>query len=586
MENKKLYDRIINRLDERKTAYSKFNSARDSIATYFRQDLGLYADGDGGSFFGSSIYEGSGAWVCRTAAKGFQGNMVSPSIDWIQYLMGQIELRGIDELDKWCEDIKEHNTSAYRRSNLYSILPNYTLDGLTIGSPVVIAEEDILGQKVMFIPQFYKHVYSFYDKFNQSCGLVVEDDTWRASKIFETFVPEDRPTKERLAIAKKIFSPALYQAIEQDTDKTFTIIRAIFKSNDNIWNTDDFEKPTGNFKYYSVYFESVANKVGEHLPLRTGGYFVKPWMTWDFDKKPWEASSRTPAFNAIYDVITHQQFYRNYLENIQLKNNPPRFVLNQLMNRLKLGPDGLTPVSEAEYDRLPKPVDLVGDVLYSKDLTLELRRAEDRHFDIDLYLRINRFAEENRQPPSATQIIQMAAENSTMLSPAVETYTRDLLQPADDIIMAIEMAAGRGPFDPQTMANITDIVDSNSKQPIDSIRITPEYIGLLAQSQRMQQTLDPLQTSLGAIANYMQLFPAQPIAIRHYETQDELLKATRFPSKLVMTKQEYDEQVAAMNQKAAQDEQFMKNVEMAKAAKNISSPVDKTSVLAGLAGAA
>ena len=121
------------RLEQVKAKYSQFNTARDEIVKNFRPDLGIDTDpGKRGVFFGNEIYEGTAPWAIRVMATGFQGNLVSKSIDWLLYKMEMNELNGIDEIDGWLQDIKEHMTGVYRRSNFYDVQPQFTLNSLTV----------------------------------------------------------------------------------------------------------------------------------------------------------------------------------------------------------------------------------------------------------------------------------------------------------------------------------------------------------------------------------------------------------------------------------------------------------------------
>ena len=118
--NKTLYDRITDRWREKDIDYAKVNRNRDLMATYFRSDE-LIETNDKGDLLGQAIYNGSGSWYSRMMATGFQGALVSKNIPWIRYQMEQYKLKGIDELDIWNQDIKDHMQDAYQKSNFYDV---------------------------------------------------------------------------------------------------------------------------------------------------------------------------------------------------------------------------------------------------------------------------------------------------------------------------------------------------------------------------------------------------------------------------------------------------------------------------------
>jgi hypothetical protein len=580
-KKKTLYDRIVDRWKELDSDYGKINTNRDIITNYFRSDELIEVD-EKGNLLGRDIYNAAGPWYSRLMATGFQGSLVSKNISWIRYQMAQYELQGIDPLDIWVQDIKDFMTDVYQRSNFYDLQPQFTLDGLTTGSPVMFAEENILAQKTMWIPVHYKKVRIYYDKFNQEEGVIVKDPEWTAKQIFDTFivVDDDQGTKRKAKLPV-----AVNNALEQGrlNDK-FTVYRAVFKVDDPIF--DGWEKPVGDWSWYSVYFleltsaEQVNNK--KNKPLNENmGFFTQPFVVWNFDKKPWEVSSRTPAFYAVWDCLGLQQVYKNYMENIQLKNRPPRMILHDMKDRLSLGPEGEIFVDSEEYDRPPKALDMIGDVQLNKELGELYDEALKRWFYIDRFQMFSDLARMKKQPVSASQIWQMAGEKSTLLSPAIETHSR-YLESSDAKMVSIEWAAGRGPFNRQTLAEVTDIVIANAKGPVRSIGVMPVFIGALAQAQKRTQVLEPINAGLEAGKMVMEIFPDLTMAVREYETLSDIFEATDFPQKNLKPKEEWLESVSQRNEALAQQQQLENSIEIAKASKDVSGPVDQNSILGQL----
>jgi len=177
--------------------------------------------------------------------------------------------------------------------------------------------------------------------------------------------------------------------------------------------------------------------------------------------------------------------------------------------------------------------------------------------------------------------MKMAGENSILLSPAIESQSR-VLRDIDARCMDIEARAGRGPFDPARMADITDIILQNSKENVVAIKVLPHFTGALFRAQKMAQELDPIQAGLEAAIPLLDRQPDLWNAIRMYGTLDDILTATNFPKKNLKTEEEYNEFMALINeqrQKAAEAEQALT---MSKAAKSVSGKVDPTSVMAGI----
>lgn len=596
-KSRTLYNRIVDRWGERESAYSRLNTNRDVINACFRPDQAMFVgeekDSHGDSkrnmdFAGQDIYNGGGPWYSQLMATGFQGSLVSKNIDWIRYQMKDLRLKGVDELDIWNQDIKEYMSDVYQLSNFYNVQPQFTLNGLTIGSPVMFGDEDRRKERTMWKPQYYKNVRVFYDGDNEPEGVIVRDRRWTAKQIHDEFVGED-PTGK---IAKKKLTLEVNRALDAGKlNDEFTVYRAVFRTDDSIWDStgdDAFKKPVGNWTWLSVYMleTSDAEKDKRETPLNEDiGYFSQPFTVWDFDKKPWEVASRTPAWYAVWDCMGLNQVHKQYLENGQLKNRPPRYALNSMKNRMALSPQGEMYVTQKEYDSPPRGLDMIGDIALNREIIEIYDEALQRWFYIDRFAMFSTLAKIKNQPVSATQIIQMMGEKSTLLSPAIETHS-SYLEVADARMIDIEVRARRGPFDLRTMENITDIVISTLGARVRTVSVTPVFIGPLAQAQKISQAIQPIQSTMEAVVPLMAIWPELKFMYREYDTANDINEALDFPQKNILPKEEYEEKVAAANEAAAQQQQFENSMEAMKNSKSIQGPVDETSVMAAVGEAA
>ena len=361
-DDTKLFDRQMQLLAQRKGAYVKFNKARESIINLMRSDLGSDTTPDGdGSFFGEDIYDGVGDWAIGVMQRGFQAGLASADTDWVDHDMSDDKLAELDPISLWLQDIKKHTTNVYKTSNFYQTLPNMTKDGLSIGSPLEFIEEsNVVTGEIVFLPQFFKNVYIFYGRDNKPEGVIIEDDRWTVKQITDKFAPTTEMQKVKLSksINNQIETGALY--------KEHTIFRAVFKSDNSVWdNLDGFEKPDG--EWISTYFEQKTDEDRKNTPLLTEKYFTRPFVVLDIDKKPWESVSRTPAFSAIHDVLAQQEMGLDQATNRKLKNKPPRAVLDDHRNIVDFEPEGINPIPKEDWNNLPKAIDVVGDIRLSRE---------------------------------------------------------------------------------------------------------------------------------------------------------------------------------------------------------------------------
>jgi hypothetical protein len=566
-KEKSLYDRLVDRWAEMDSKYNKLNRNRDIIVNYFRCDEVLETD-QSGHLVGQDIYNASGMWYSQMMARGFQGSLVSKNIPWIEYMIDYYELQGVDDLDIWMQEIKNFMIDDYQRSNFYDVQPQFTLDGITTGSPVMFGEEDIATRRVMWMPVHYKNVRVFYDKFNEPEGVIVREKDWTAKQLMDTFIGKDDESGTR----RRAMLPApVNQAIDAGRlNDEFTVYRGVFKVTDPIWD-GGWEKPKGDWTWLSVYFcELASSDINmKNKPLNMNpGYFSQPFVVWDYDKKPWEPAARTPAWYAIWDNLGLQDIDKAFMENMQLKNRPPRYALSEQKGRLDFSSEGVTYLDREDYGLPPKALDMIGDISLNEKMVQINENKIARWFMADLWQKFSELIRTNKQPVTAAQIWQMVAEKSTLLSPAIESHSK-YLKVSDARHINIASRRGEYPFDPQSVFDASEVIAANTRRPIQGIKIAPIFVGALAQAQKRNQELEPLRAGVGVImeSGITQLSPEAKFVIRGYKTVDKMLQALGFPQDCVRPEEEVDKMVAAEQQAMQQQQQFDNSIEAAKASK-------------------
>ena len=587
------WGRVNDRYQQLAERYASVNVSRDVICEMFRPDLMPETDeGLRGVLKGANIYEGTPAWAARMMATGFQGNLVSQSIDWVKYEFEQLNLKYIDALDGFTQDVKDHMTMVYSKSTFYDRQPQFTLDGVTIGSPVMFLEEDenLLSGKIFCLPQHYKHCYISHDKNGEENGIIIKDPTWTAKQIYDKFGGGSiEKAKERL-------SNQVYSSLQSGQyNDEYTIWRAVFKKDDGIWDGEgdnSFKKPPGDYKWLSIYFDDAPTQPnGLNKPLKIGDkeseiYFEKPYVVWDYDRKFYEPSSRTPAFNAIFDAESNNEVFGDYLELCRLKVRPPVWMLDTMKGRAKFTPEAEMYVTSQEYKEPPVKMDVTGDIQFNQQLSEILFEKCKRWFYLDQLQLWSDLIRDVKQHINNPMIWQIAGEKATLLSPAIESHQR-YLKEVDERMMGIERRAGRGPFNPQNMANIKDIILSQAKGRIDGVNLIPKFVGPLARAQRAQQKLEPIRAGLEFVASAAQAMgdPAYAgMIVKPYEVFDDGLLAVDFPAKNIVSKEVFNNSLQNLNQQRMQQKQLDNAVEIAKASKGQNKAIEPNSPMALMAG--
>ena len=593
-KQKTLYEHVTERWTECESSYGRLQTARTHICDFFRPDLGVdYDKSHDMLMLGGDIYDGSGPWVARTAAMAFMGNSVNKRGDWWKYQYTDKRVEGVDELDEHAQAQKEHISHVYQRGNFYDVQPQFTLDGWTIGGPLHFIEEDPETGFVMCIPAHWMSYRIFYDRFNRSNGVIVKDTQWTAKKCFDKFCP-GKDIQTRLAKAEKIFSINLFTAIRQGNwNNRVTIWRAVFKANDPIWETEGFERPVSSpfnpKTWYDVYFEDIQRPgVRQTKPLLMGGYYSKPFVHWDYDKKPWETASRTPAFAAMYDNLSLQQIMKLFLDDLKMAVRPAMAVLTGHKGRIDFSSEGENYFNSNEWNFLPKPIERVGNIKLEPETMDRVRENLSRHFHLEMFRMFTDLAQApGGKEFKVMQIAEMAGERMTTLLPTIESHENYLAQ-VDARVRDIERQAGRGPYNRADMENVLDILEWALDGDVQGVGLAPEFMGTLRQTQQTQQRLKPIQYAVGALAEIGAATGNPNLArfmLKDYELADEALTAVNCPQKLIREAKDYEQIVAQFEQGVAQDKRFAQMVELMKATKSVTSAVAPDSIMAQLAGA-
>jgi len=589
-KQKTLFEHITEKWDENESAWQRLRVARENVCNFFRPDLGIdYDESHDMLMLGGDIYDGSGPWVARTASMAFMGNSVNKRGDWWKYQYTDPRIEGIDELDAHAQSQKEHISHVYQRGNFYDSQPQFTLDGWTVGGPLHFIEEDPDTNFVMCIPVHWMTYRLFYDRFNKTEGVIVKDTSWPAKKCFDKFCP-GQDMAQRMTKAESIFTPLLWQAVRDGQWNTrITIWRAVFKATDPMWQVDGFKRPIGGRKWFDVYFEDSVVADKRNTPLLTGGYYSKPFVHWDYNKKPWEVASRTPAFEAIYDNLTMQQIMKSYLEDLKYHARPAMAILNTHRgDRMDFSAEGFNYFNQNEWNYLPKPIERTNhDIRIEPETMDRIEKKLSRHFHLEMFRMFSDLASSTGSKEfKVLQLAEMAGERIATLLPTIESHENYLAQ-VDARVRDIERQAGRGPYNRAEMENILDILDWALQGDVSQVALAPEFMGTLRQVQQTQQRLKPIQYAVGALAEIGAATgnPNLPrFMLKEYELADEALTAVNCPQKLIRERKDFDQLSMAAQQALAKDKQFAQMVELMKATKSVSNAVAPDSVLGALAG--
>lgn len=535
------YKRAMARQAQMEADRSEWDSQREVIVEHFRLDITKYAaksTSEVGKFLHDGVVEGTGAWSAGVMARGFTGSMVGSTLKWLRSVFSQMSYRGNDRLNEWLQHLDDYLLeTTFKRSNFYEAIGPDVLDGITIGSPVMISEEDEKTGAIVCKCPHYKENYIMRDWFGNDVAYhrKFEADAINAALFFgRDNLPKD--VQDSLK--------------DGDHTKKSTYLMVIYHQDDPIFH--DLKKHSGEkvsniiyepvpmrpwCLYYMPYACSDVRYQGA-LPAGAPGYFHKPFNAWHYYRNPNETYARTPAWQAIYDEKGGQSAWTSLYEVGEKAARRPLIALKEMKGNVKTAPGKVTWVEDdRQYDSPPKPLDENINYPHHADFVDRVDNKRKRHFHIDLFRMLDEYHREHKQPPTAYQISQMLAEKNLQIGPAISSFDKGLLGPIYERFIEIELRSGRlakqVPPPPEFFDTDGDIVC--------------QLIGPLAQAQKlavtMRRIMEPLQ-----MADY--IFEKWPDSVNKIKPDillEKLLEDSDFYQNALNSKEDYDQIIASLN---------------------------------------
>ena len=567
-EQKGIVDRIIDRQSTMESERQPWESDCDNITEMFRPDMVKFSDKGttmSNKILGAKIYEGTGPWAMRLMADGIQGHMVSKSIEWFRYGMEQQQFKGVDEVNAWLQALEEHMYSVYRKSNYYEALGPFCRTGVSVGSPVIIPEQDKYENKINCIVPHPVERYFMQNALGESNVLHLKSE-WTIRNAVQEF-------------GKKNFSDSVQNNYKNGNDnQKVTIIRAIYFYMDSIFNKipegDSFSQPDKPWMDFYVEKGAEGTSTTEtKKPLRVEGYWSKPDIGWHYEKDMREIYARTPSWYAYWDVKSMSANRKSMLMSGQRQVEPAWWVPSFLKGEFKSYPKGINWYDPAEAKMRPEPLMEGSRIAPCVEMEDRMAKAVERWFHVRMWMMLSIWSEERKAPPTATQIIEMAGERAILLAPRIGRFMSTMEQ-IDTRFVDIEQRAGRLPEPPDIVLELSDG------------RITPDFVGPLAQLQKQYHSIRRTQTALAAFAPLVEFDPMVRHKIKAEVVAEHLLEENKFFQDAIRSDDEYREIIAAIAQKEAMAQAVQMGTEVAKAIPSVSKDVEPNSPLALVAGSA
>lgn len=495
-----------------------------------------------GKKIGTYAYDGTAINAVDLLINGFQGHLVSKSIEWVLLEYENPELNDVYDARVALEETNHRLYVTLESSNFYSSIHEYIGNGASVGTTTIYSEEDLYRGGPVYLTHHPKEIYISEDIY----GRV--DTTHRKFKMtaknaLEVF--EDN--KDALCDAIK---NAGKSGKSEELDEEYEFIHAVYPNRNREWDKID----SANMPWVSYYIESKGESV-----LRKRGYKENPFSTWRWDKISDEIYGRSPAHNALVETLKLNQMEKTMLRGRHKAVDPPFMVPAKHMYDHNIGPGGKTYYESLEAERILQ-VQTATNFAWGIEGEERAREAIKNHMMVDFFLLL---AQADRQM-TATEILEKQGEKAAVLGAVIGKLEEECLDPVINRTLRIEAEAGRLPEDLLNYAG-------------ESIAIN--YVGPLANIQRRAYKSRGILHSIEASAPLLQMFPEAQFKINGLQAIEQVWESHGMPKKLIRGDDEAIELFQQYQKAIAREQESRELAAEADAAQKLNEPVKPGSIL-------
>jgi len=470
---------ILKRLDALKEIRSPWEPLWKDITDYVLPRRSFWdRDTTKGQKPATKIYDGAPLTSLQLLVDGLQGYLVSPKIRWFRLVMedsAQQEMPGVAD---WLEEVDDILYAEFARSNFYDSIGEFFLDAASIGTAVMFVEDDVSRRRINFSARHMKECY------------IAEGRNGLVDTIYREFETTNRNANQ--TFGDKLSKERQDEVKNQPFGKA-TIIHACFPREDY-----DPEQLNGlNMPWASVYLDKEHNGL-----IDEGGYEVLPYLAWRWRKNSDEIYGRSPAADAINDILRANQIAKDMLEASHLSVAKPTMVPTELRGLTRLIPRGENYYTDPK--KLIYPIDLAQNYPIGLDQQQEIKEQIAAAFRAKIFLLMEQL---EKGPYTATEIRERQGEKAAVLGPTIGRLNSETLIPMMDRVYRICERNGMIPEPPMALSS--------------GGRVKVEMQGPLAQSQKQYHESQGVNAALLFAANMAKIFGTSPL---DNVDEDELMR--------------------------------------------------------------
>ena len=401
-------------------------------------------------------YDSTASDAMNNLVHGFQGYMVSRSIEWLDFEFENEELQSNKESQVWLMDLIHYMYEVFKNANFYDTVNDNLADAVAFGTPCLYLENDKKADKIRFSERHPIEMYCSENRFQ------VIDTSFRKYKMASREIVKQFKGEVSRGIQEEAEDPVgMYNE--------HNIIHAVFPNEDKI--PGSMQSRDKDFR--SIYIEEGAED--SDAILNDSGYKQDPYVWWRWNKNSTEWYGRSPSHDALPEILTSNQLEKAVLEATELVVNPPKYAPASHRGRLKWYPGGQNYYENYEAEKM----EAINPGI-QLPITLEERQSLwdkiKQHYFNDFFLILSQYYKAQK---TATEVMEIQAEKAAIIAPIIGRFESKFLDPVIEKTFNIEEEERRLPEMPAILEDFRE----EAKERGETEKINIKYIGPLATIQ-------------------------------------------------------------------------------------------------------
>jgi hypothetical protein len=420
------------------------------------------------------LFDSTAITANNLLAASLQGTLTSPSLPWFSIKLRDEELNENRDVQLWLEDTARRMYDTFNETNFNTEVHEMYLDLCSIGTAALFVEEGSNGFDTDGIHFNCLHIAEYY---------IQESIDGKVDTLYRKYKLTARQAVQEFGFDK--VGEKIQTASKERPDHKFNFIHAVEP-------TADYERSTGK-SATKLKFHSCHVCEEDKMVVRTGGYNEFPYLVPRWSKATGEIFGRSPSFNALPDIKTLNKAVEIGLKAWAKAIDPPLLVQDDgVIGRVRMTPAGITVIRN---DGAVKPLQ-IGTNWQITDLKENQLRTAIRQAYYSDQLQL----QEGPQM-TATEVQVRYELMQRLLGPTLGRFQSEFLNPLIERVFGIMYRAGALMQEPEI---------------IKGTKIDVEYLGPLARSQRMEESV-AIERLYSLAMNIAQIDPAIMDNIDHDE---------------------------------------------------------------------